>query len=149
MSTKTIQWYPGHIAKAEKQLNDTLEKIDLVIEVRDARIPLATSHPCLEKWIRNKKHLLVINRRDMISSSAIQNWNQWFKKQEQEIFWCNAKDGSGAKQIKKAAIDLGNELNIRRQSRGLKNRAVRTLALGFPNVGKSALINRLVNKKVV
>ncbi len=149
MSSPIIQWYPGHIAKAEKQLSSNLEKVDLIIEVRDARIPLATSHPCLQKWVKNKKHLLVINRKDMISSQALQAWEEWFKKQGQKVFWCNAKDGTGSKHIKGAAIGLGSELNRRRKSRGMRNRPVRALTLGFPNVGKSALINRLVNKKVV
>ena len=149
VSTQIIQWYPGHIAEAEKQLKNSLEKVDLVIEVRDARIPLSTSHPCLQKWIKNKKHLLVINRRDMISVKALEKWDRWFKQQGQRALWCNAKDGTGAKQIKEAAIELGNELNTRRELRGMRHRAVRALTLGFPNVGKSALINRLVNKKVV
>ncbi len=149
MSTQIIQWYPGHIAKAEKQLKTQLEKVDLVIEVRDARIPIATSHSCLQKWIKAKKHLLVINRRDMISLDALKAWDQWFKEQGQQPWWCNAKDGTGSKQIKAAAIQLGEELNKRRESRGMRSRAVRALTLGFPNVGKSALINRLVNKKVV
>nr|WP_269622268.1 ribosome biogenesis GTPase YlqF [Prochlorococcus marinus] len=144
-----IQWYPGHIAKAEKQLTTHLEKIDLVIEVRDARIPLATSHPYLQKWIKNKKHLMVINRKDMISNKAITSWDKWFKQQGQPFWWCNAKNGDGIKQIKEAAIELGEELNQRRSFRGMRNRAVRALTLGFPNVGKSALINRLVNKKIV
>ncbi len=144
-----IQWYPGHIAKAEKQLNLSLEKVDLIIEVRDARIPRSTSHPCLQKWINNKKHLLVINRRDMIPTKALEIWDAWFKQQGQRVLWCNAKDGAGTKQIKEAAIGLGKELNNRRKSRGMEHRAVRALTLGFPNVGKSALINRLVNKKVV
>ena len=149
MTSQIIQWYPGHIAKAEKQLTLSLEKVDLVIEVRDARIPRSTSHPCLEKWIKNKKHLLVINRRDMISEQSLAVWDTWFKQQGQTALWCNAKTGMGTKQIKETAIKLGKELNNRRQLRGMKHRAVRALTLGFPNVGKSALINRLVNKKVV
>lgn len=74
-----IQWYPGHIAKAEKALSANLEKVDLVIEVRDARIPLATGHPRLQRWIRGKQHLLVINRRDMVSPAARLAWDGWFR----------------------------------------------------------------------
>ncbi|WP_320666483.1 ribosome biogenesis GTPase YlqF [Prochlorococcus sp. MIT 1307] len=149
MKTGTIQWYPGHIAKAEKQLARNLEKVDLVIEVRDARIPISTSHPHLERWIKGKQHLLVINRRDMISSQALQIWDAWFRKEGQSPLWCNAKDGTGVKQLQETAIRTGAKLNERRQARGMKSRPVRALTLGFPNVGKSALINRLVRKKVV
>ena len=67
VSAPPIQWYPGHIAKAEQQLKRNLEKVDLVIEVRDARIPLATGHPHLNRWLKGKQHLLVINRRDMVT----------------------------------------------------------------------------------
>ena len=149
MKAPLIQWYPGHIAKAEKQLTQSLEKVDLIIEVRDARIPLATSHPHLQKWIHGKKHLLVINRRDMICDEAFKNWDKWLREQGQRPWWCNAKNGTGVKQIQEAAIRAGNEVNQRRQSRGMKNRAIRALTLGFPNVGKSALINRLVRKRAV
>ena len=149
MSTPTIQWYPGHIAKAEKQLLRNLEKVDLIIEVRDARIPLATSHPRLERWALGKKHLLVINRQDMISKTAFQVWDQWLRQKGHQPWWCNAKAGTGVKQIHTAAILTGNELNKRRLSRGMCSRPVRALTIGFPNVGKSALINRLVKKKVV
>ena len=149
MKTGTIQWYPGHIAKAEKQLNNNLKKVDLVIEVRDARIPQSTSHPHLERWIKDKQHLLVINRKDMISSQAVQAWDKWFRDEGKNPFWCNAKDGTGIKQLHTAAIQTGQALNQRRQARGMKSRPVRALTLGFPNVGKSALINRLVRKKVV
>ncbi len=149
LNTPLIQWYPGHIAKAEKQLIRNISKVDLVIEVRDARIPISTSHPHLERWISNKKHLLVINRKDMISREAIKKWDNWFRSKGKAPWWCNAQDGSGIALIKTAAIQLGHELNERRISRGMRNRPVRALTLGFPNVGKSALINRLVNKKVV
>jgi len=149
VKTRTIQWYPGHIAKAEKQLNHNLKKVDLVIEVRDARIPKSTSHPHLERWIKGKQHLLVMNRKDMICSEAIHVWDKWFRERGETPLWCNAKDGTGVKQLQDAAVQTGQTLNKRRQSRGMKSRPVRALTLGFPNVGKSALINRLVRKKVV
>jgi len=144
-----IQWYPGHIAKAEKALSASLEKVDLVIEVRDARIPLATGHPRLRRWIGAKQHLLVLNRLDMISPAARQAWDVWFRSQGQTPWWCDAKTGTGVKQLQQAAIRAGDALNTRRRDRGMKPRPVRALMLGFPNVGKSALINRLVRQKVV
>ena len=149
MSTPPIQWYPGHIAKAEQQLKRNLDKVDLVIEVRDARIPLATGHPHLNRWVKGKQHLLVINRRDMVTAEAREAWQQWFKQQGQATVWCDAKAGTGVKQLQQAAIRAGNQLNERRRNRGMRPRPVRALTLGFPNVGKSALINRLVKQKVV
>ena len=145
----TIQWYPGHIAKAEKALAANLEKVDLVIEVRDARIPMATGHPRLQRWMRNKQHLLVINRRDMVNEAARLAWDGWFRLRGQTPWWCDAKVGTGVKQLQQAAIRSGAALNARRAGRGMKPRPVRALMLGFPNVGKSALINRLVRQKVV
>ncbi len=144
-----IQWYPGHIAKAEKALSDNLARVDLVIEVRDARIPLATGHPHLRRWIGSKPHLLVLNRRDMVSPAARQAWDGWFRARGQTPWWCDAKAGTGVKQLQQAAIRAGEALNARRAGRGMKPRPVRALMLGFPNVGKSALINRLVRQKVV
>ena len=149
MTTPAIQWYPGHIAKAEQQLSRNLDKVDLVIEVRDARIPLATGHPHLDRWVKGKQHLLVINRRDMVTPEARDIWEQWFKAQGQRTVWCDAKAGTGVKQVQQAAIRAGDQLNERRRQRGMRPRPVRALTLGFPNVGKSALINRLVKQKVV
>ena len=149
MSSPPIQWYPGHIAKAEQQLCRHLDKVDLVIEVRDARIPLATGHPHLNRWIKGKQHLLVINRRDMVTPQARTDWEAWFKGQGQRTVWCDAKAGTGVKQVQQAAIRAGDQLNERRRNRGMRPRPVRALTLGFPNVGKSALINRLVKQKVV
>ena len=144
-----IQWYPGHIAKAERSLTDNLAKVDLVIEVRDARIPTATGHPRLQRWISGKQHLLVLNRRDMIPKPAQDAWDAWFRSQGQTPWWSDAKAGTGVKQLQQAAIRAGAALNERRRSRGMRPRPVRALMLGFPNVGKSALINRLVRQKVV
>jgi ribosome biogenesis GTPase A len=144
-----IQWYPGHIAKAEQALSANLDKVDLVLEVRDARIPLATGHPHLQRWIRGRPHLLVLNRRDMISAEARLRWDRWFRARGSVPLWCDAKAGTGVKQLQQAAILSGANLNARRAGRGMRPRPVRALMLGFPNVGKSALINRLVRQKVV
>lgn len=149
MGTPQIQWYPGHIAKAEKALHEALGKVDLVIEVRDARIPLATGHPRLQRWINGKLHLLVLNRLDMVPAAVREGWSAWFREHEQQVWWCDAKSGTGVKQLQQAAIRAGEALNARRTARGMKHRPVRALMLGFPNVGKSALINRLVRQKVV
>ena len=144
-----IQWYPGHIAKAEQALSANLDKVDLVLEVRDARIPLATGHPRLGRWIGGKPHLLVLNRIDMVPASARQAWDSWFRQRQQAPLWCDAKAGTGVKALREAAIKAGDALNARRLDRGMRPRPVRALVLGFPNVGKSALINRLVGRRVV
>ena len=149
MEIPKIQWYPGHIAKAEKKLSEVTNKVDLVIEVRDARIPLSTGHPHLNQWIINKKHILVINRSDMIASETITNWNKWFQKKDIYPLWCDAKNGIGIKEICKSAKELRLSIDNRRLARGMKIRPIRALTLGFPNVGKSALINRIANRRVV
>ena len=149
METPKIQWYPGHIAKAEKKLSEIINRVDLIIEVRDARIPLSTGHPHLNQWITNKKHILVINRADMISKDTITNWKKWFKKDDIFPLWSDAKNGKGIKEICKCAEKSGLSINNRRLSRGMKVRPIRALTLGFPNVGKSALINRIAKRKIV
>ena len=149
MNIPKIQWYPGHIAKAEKKLSEVINRVDLVIEVRDARIPISTSHPHLNQWIKNKKHILVINKSDMISPNARNNWNKWFKKSEIYPLWCDAKRGIGIKDISKTTTESRLSIDNKRLSRGMRIRPIRALTLGFPNVGKSALINRIANKKVV
>ncbi len=148
MDIPKIQWYPGHIAKAEQKLSEVINRVDLVIEVRDARIPLSTGHPHLNKWIKNKKHILVINRSDMISKNTITSWDKWFKDKSEIPHWCDAKRGVGIKEICKSTKESRSSIDIRRLSRGMQIRPIRVLTLGFPNVGKSALINRIAKKRV-
>jgi ribosome biogenesis GTPase A len=149
MSSPAIQWYPGHIAKAERQLTEQLKKVDVVLEVRDARIPLATKHPQVAQWIGSKGHVLVLNRVDMIPSAAHQAWIRWFREQGEEPYFTNANQGQGVPAVAKAAQVIGDQINQRRRDRGMLPRPVRAVVIGFPNVGKSALINRLLNRRVV
>ncbi|EAZ89241.1 ribosome biogenesis GTPase YlqF [Crocosphaera chwakensis] len=144
-----IQWYPGHIAKAERQLKEQLNRVDVIFEVLDARIPLASHHPDVPQWIGDKPRLLVLNRMDMIPESVRQDWLNWFAAQGEKIYYTNAKQGKGIKPLTKAAQGAGVQMNQRRCDRGMRPRAVRAVVIGFPNVGKSALINRLLGRKVV
>ncbi|WP_448524396.1 ribosome biogenesis GTPase YlqF [Parathermosynechococcus lividus] len=143
-----IQWYPGHIAKAERALREQLKQVDLILEVRDARIPLASHHPQMAQWARGKQRLLVLNRVDMIQEGDRQRWSQWFSRQDEVPFFTNAQRGQGIRMLQNAALKAGTTINQRRQQRGMQARAVRAVVLGFPNVGKSALINRLLQQRV-
>jgi ribosome biogenesis GTPase A len=149
MSAPPIQWYPGHIAKAERALTEQLKKVDVVLEVRDARIPLATKHPQLSQWTNGKERVLVLNRVDMIPMAAQQAWMAWFKQQGEQPYFTNANQGNGVGAVLQAAKTVGDKINQRRRDRGMLSRPVRAVAIGFPNVGKSALINRLLKRRVV
>lgn len=144
-----IQWYPGHIAKAEKALVEQLKRVDAVLEVRDARIPLATHHPQMGRWIGNKGRILVLNRVDMIPPRAKEKWETWFKAQKETPYFTNAQQGQGVVAVAKATQVVGAAINQRRCDRGMRPRPVRVVVLGFPNVGKSALINRLLKRRAV
>jgi ribosome biogenesis GTPase A len=144
-----IQWYPGHIAKAEKQLLEQLKLVDVVIEVRDSRILMSSKHPKIEKWVEGKSHILVCNRIDAITSNVKTQWMRWFTEQERMAYFTDAQAGKGMVDLLKAAQVAGEKVNERRHGRGMLPRPVRAVVVGFPNVGKSALINRLLKKRVV
>jgi ribosome biogenesis GTPase A len=149
MSQPIIQWYPGHIAKAERTLRDQLKRVDVILEVRDARIPLATHHPRISLWAPDKPCVLVLNRQDMIPPHLCEAWRDWFKAQGKRVYFTDAQGGKGVKALGKVAAKAGVAINERRAKRGMKPRSVRTVVIGYPNVGKSALINRLVGRRVV
>ncbi|MGA0198355.1 MAG: ribosome biogenesis GTPase YlqF [Prochlorotrichaceae cyanobacterium] len=149
MSTPEIQWYPGHIAKAERQLLEQLNRVDAVLEVRDARIPLATRHPQIDRWLGPKERVLVLNRMDMIPPAVQTAWLNWFEAQGDVALLTDAQQGKGVQLVSRVAQAAGSAMNDRRQQRGMQPRAVRVVVIGFPNVGKSALINRLLKRRVV
>ena len=147
-AVRMVQWYPGHIAKAEQELKDQLKAVDMVLEVRDGRIPMSTRHPQIPAWIGKKPRVIILNRRDMITDAEAAEWTAFFKERGQHVMWTNANKGDGVGQVIKAALRVSEKMNEKRNSRGLKPRPVRAVVVGFPNVGKSALINRLLGRRV-
>ncbi|DBA86936.1 hypothetical protein WJX79_009287 [Trebouxia sp. C0005] len=144
----SVQWYPGHIARAERQLKSQLKLVDVVLEVRDARIPLSSCHPQIPVWCLNKPRLLIMNRADMISQQDQQEWSNYYGSQGLSVFNTDANNGKGITKVTKAALSLSKSINDKRKARGLQPRPVRAAVIGFPNVGKSALINRFLNRRV-
>lgn len=147
-AVRLVQWYPGHIAKAEQELKEQLKAVDIVLEVRDGRIPMSTRHPQIPIWAKNKPRVMILNRRDMVTDDEAAKWKQFFKERGHNAIWTNANRGEGVAQIVKTALDVSEKMNEKRVSRGLRPRPVRAVVIGFPNVGKSALINRLLGRRV-
>ncbi|ONK72990.1 uncharacterized protein A4U43_C04F25780 [Asparagus officinalis] len=145
---RPVQWYPGHIAKTEKELRNQLKLMDVVIEVRDARIPLATSHPKMDLWLGNRKKILVLNREDMISTDDRNAWATFFAKQGVQVVFANGQLGMGTMKLGRLAKALASGVNVKRRAKGLLPRPVRAGIVGYPNVGKSSLINRLLKRRM-
>ncbi|KAG8663392.1 DAR GTPase 3, chloroplastic isoform X1 [Manihot esculenta] len=145
---RPVQWYPGHIAKTEKELKEQLKLMDVVIEVRDARIPLSTTHPQMDLWLGNRKRILVLNREDMISKADRNAWANYFSRQGIKAVFSNGKLGMGTMKLSRLAKSLAAGVNVKRRAKGLLPRPVRAGIVGYPNVGKSSLINRLLKRRM-
>lgn len=146
-NARLVQWYPGHIAKAEKELKSQIKLMDVIVEVRDARVPLATCHPEMDTWIGDKKKVVVLNRVDMISSPEKNAWANYFAFQGITVLFTDGRRGSGIMKLGRTVKSVAKVINEKRHAKGLLPRAVRAVVVGYPNVGKSSLINRLLKRK--
>ncbi|WP_064093730.1 ribosome biogenesis GTPase YlqF [Rossellomorea aquimaris] len=144
----TIQWFPGHMAKARRQVTEKLKLVDIVIELVDARIPLSSRNPMIEEIIGQKPRLVLLNKADMADSTRTKQWISYFEKQGIEALAVNAKDGKGLQEIVQSSKGILKEKFDRMKSRGMRPRAIRAMIVGIPNVGKSTLINRLAKKNI-
>ncbi|KAH0890616.1 LOW QUALITY PROTEIN: hypothetical protein HID58_053045 [Brassica napus] len=131
---RPVQWYPGHIMKTEKELREQLKLMDVVIEVRDARIPLSTTHPKMDAWLGNRKRILVLNREDMISTEDRNDWARYFAKQGIKVIFTNGKLGMGAMKLGRLAKSLAGDVNGKRREKGLLPRP-RKICAAAPRPG--------------
>ena len=142
-----IHWYPGHIAKAEKKLKEQINIVDVVIEVLDARIPLSSSYPDIEKFIKGKPRLILLNKSDMANVEQTQNWVKIIKDNTDcSVIATSANDNKDLSKILNKVIELGQPKIIKLVQKGLLPRPVRVIVIGMPNVGKSSIINKLIKK---
>ena len=142
-----IHWYPGHIAKAEKKLKEQINVVDVVIEVLDARIPLSSQYPDIEKFLREKPRLILLNKSDLADFEQTQKWVKTIKEKTNcPVIATSANDNKDLSKILNKVIELGQPRIIALVKKGLLPRAVRVMVVGMPNVGKSSIINKLIKK---
>ena len=140
------QWYPGHMTKAKRMMQENIGLIDLVIEVVDARIPLSSRNPDIDELGKNKARLILLNKSDLADPKANQAWMEYFKEKGFYVLEINAKSGQGLKAINGMVQEACKEKIERDRRRGIKNRPVRAIVVGIPNVGKSTFINSFAGK---
>lgn len=145
---KQIQWFPGHMAKTRKLIASNLSLVDAVVEIVDARLPLSSQNPEMDKMTKGKPRIVILNKSDLADERTTQLWIDYFRKNGKEAVAIDCKSGRGLKTIiptiRKTIL---KELMEKRQKNGMSTSAVRLMIVGIPNVGKSSLINKMAGSK--
>lgn len=141
-----VQWYPGHMTKAKRQMQEDIKLIDLIIELVDARVPMSSRNPDIDELGRNKARLILLNKSDLADEEQNERWAASFKQQGFYVAKVNSKSGAGIKALGGVIQEACKEKIERDQRRGIKNRPIRAMVVGIPNVGKSTFINSFAGR---
>ena len=140
------QWYPGHMTKAKRMMQENISLIDLIIEIVDARIPLSSRNPDIDELGKNKSRIILLNKSDLSDGKYNELWMDYFKEKGFHVVLVNSKNGQGVKNIQGVVQEACKEKIERDRKRGIINRPVRAMVVGIPNVGKSTFINAFAGK---
>lgn len=143
-----IQWFPGHMAKARREVTEQLKLVDVVFELVDARIPYSSRNPMIDEVIKDKPRVVLLNKMDMANLNETKKWMQFFEDKGFYPVLIDSKNGKNLSQVTKAAEFVTQEKFDRMRQKGVRPRAIRAMIVGIPNVGKSTLINRLAKKSI-
>ncbi|SFD67807.1 ribosome biogenesis GTPase A [Paenibacillus catalpae] len=144
----TIQWFPGHMTRAKRQIQAKLKLIDIAIELLDARVPLSSRNPMVDEILSGKPRLIVLNKSDLADPKVTEQWIEYFKYEGHETVAVDSSTGTRIGDIPMKAKEILKEKIDRQLSKGMNPRAMRGLIVGIPNVGKSTLINRLAGRNI-
>ena len=145
----TINWFPGHMAKAQRMIREHLKLVDVVIELLDARIPSSSANPVIQDIIENKPRVIALNKADLAETDWTERWIHEFRQQGLQVVAIDSMTGKGTKTLISRVEQLANAKIANLAAKGINPRAVRAMILGIPNVGKSSLINRLLGTATV
>ncbi len=142
------QWYPGHMTKAKRQIQEDLKLVDVIIELVDARIPYSSKNPDIQAMAANKPRVLLLNKADLADAKKNTLWKEYYENQGYLVVPVNSKSGDGAKEVGKVIAQACKEKTERDRKKGILNRPVRAMVVGIPNVGKSTFINTFAGKAI-
>lgn len=141
-----LQWYPGHMTKAKRMMQEDIKLIDLVIELLDARAPLSSRNPDIDGLAQGKARLILLNKADLADDAVTERWKKYFAEKGVNVCKIDALDAKSMKQIEPAVMKACEKKIVRDRARGIRQRPVRAMVAGIPNVGKSTFINSYAGK---